>query len=140
MPEPSADRSPEPSPGRDVAPGGTGLAPNVAGALSYLVGVLSGILFLLLDKDRPYVRFHASQSIVFSLAWVGVWVAMMVVDTVLSLIPVLGWLLSLLLTLAVALAGFAIWIVLMYRAYQGDEWELPVVGPWARKLAREAVT
>lgn len=138
MPEPSADRPPETGPSRDLAAGGTGLSPNVAGALSYLVGVLSGILFLLLDKDRPYVRFHASQSIVFSLAWVGVWVAVMVLDAVLSVIPVLGWLLSLALTLAVALAGFGLWVALMYRAYQGEEWELPLVGEYARRLAREA--
>lgn len=139
MPDSPADRPPEPEPSRDLAAGGTGLAPNVAGALSYLVGVLSGILFLLLDRDRPYVRFHASQSIVFSLAWFGVWIVTMVLDAVLGVIPVLGWLVSLALTLAVALAGFAIWAFVMYRAYLGEEWELPVLGPWARRLAREAV-
>ncbi len=139
MTDPSADPSPEPRPSRDLAAGGTGLAPNVAGALSYAVGLFTGILFLVLDRDRPYVRFHASQSIVFSLAWVGVWIAAMVVDVALSAIPVLGWLMSLALTLGLTLAAFVIWAVLMYRAYQGEEWELPVVGPWARKLAREAV-
>lgn len=139
MPDPSADPSPEPRPSTDLAAGGTGLAPNVAGALSYLVGVISGILFLLLDRDRPYVRFHASQSIVFNLAWIGVWIAVMVLDALLGVIPVLGWLLGVALTLGVTLAGFALWIALMYRAWQGEEWELPVVGPYARKLAREAV-
>lgn len=139
MPDPSADPSPEPQPSRDLAAGGTGLAPNVAGALSYAVGLLTGILFLVLDRDRPSVRFHAAQSIVFSLTWTGVWIAAMVVDAVLSAIPVLGWLVGLALTLGLALAGFVLWAVLMYRAYQGEEWELPVVGPWARTLAREAV-
>lgn len=118
--------------------GGTGLAPNVAGALSYVVGVLTGILFLLLDRDRPYVRFHAAQAIVFSLAWGVVWIGTVVLDVILGAIPVLGWLLSLLLTAGLALGGFALWLYVMFRAYQGDEWEMPLIGPYARKLAREA--
>lgn len=139
MREDAEAHAPEPSPGRDLQSGGTGLAPNVAGALSYLVGVVTGVLFLLLDKDRPYVRFHAAQSIVFSLAWTGVWIATIAVDTVLGAVPLIGWLLGALLSLGLAVVGFILWVYLMFRAYQGDEWEMPVVGEWARKLAREAV-
>lgn len=133
-------QSPQQRPERSLRTGGTGLAPNVAGALSYLIGVVTGVLFLVLDKDEPFVRFHASQSIVFSLAWFGVWIVSFVLDIALGAIPVIGWLVSLLLTLAIAVVGFVLWAYLMFRAYQGDEWELPFVGQYARKLAREATS
>ena len=56
-----------------TSPVGTGLAPNVAGALSYVLGLVTGILFVLLERDR-FVRFHAFQSILVSVAWIVFWV------------------------------------------------------------------
>lgn len=141
MPETSGSRSPDPRPESELRPGGgSGLNPNVAGALSYLGGLLTGVLFLLLDKDRPYVRFHASQAIVFSLAWAAVWIGTVVLDVILGAIPLIGWLISVLLSIGLAVVGFGLWVLLMWRAYQGEEWEMPVVGEWARKLAREAMS
>jgi uncharacterized membrane protein len=58
---------------------------------------------------------------------------------VLSVIPILGFLIGLLLGLGFALFAFALWILLMFRAFQGHRWEVPVVGPYAeRLLARPA--
>lgn len=122
--------SPEPGP---AAKTGTGIAPNMAGALSYFLGALSGVLFLILDKDRPFVRFHAMQSIVLTVAWIGVWVVL----SVLSAVPFVGWLVGLLLSIVVGIGGFVLWVYLMYRAYSGDEWEVPVVGEYARKFAAQ---
>ena len=128
------DGPPEPPASR----GGSGLPPNVSGALCYLVGALTGLLFLVIEGDRPFVRFHAMQSIVLTVAWVAVWIGLLVVGVVLGVIPVLGWLAELLLTLAVAVGGFVLWIVLMIQAYQGREWEVPWLGPQARRLAEQS--
>ncbi|HEV2147669.1 MAG TPA: DUF4870 domain-containing protein [Longimicrobiaceae bacterium] len=113
--------------------GTTGLAPNVAGALSYLVGPITGILFLVLEKESRFVRFHAAQSIGISIALFAVNVVLMVLGAVLAVVPIIGWLIGLALSLAVGLGGFVLWLYLMYRAYQGDEWEVPGVGAQVRR-------
>jgi len=96
---------------------GTGLPKNTAAALSYVLGWLTGIIFLLIEKD-PFVRFHAMQSIItFGIL------------TLLSFVPVIGWILSPL----VMIVGFILWLVLIFKAYQGEEFKLPVVGEFAKK-------
>jgi uncharacterized membrane protein len=97
---------------------GTGLPKNTAAALSYVFGWLSGIVFLLIKKD-PFVRFHAAQSIItFGIL------------TVIVFIPVIGWIISPL----VWIVGFVLWLFLIYKAYQGEEFKLPWVGNLAKKL------
>lgn len=96
---------------------GTGLPKNTAAALSYVLGWLTGIVFLLIEKD-PFVRFHAMQSIITFGAL-----------TVLAMVPVVGWVLSPL----VMIVGFCLWLVLIYKAYQGEEFKLPWVGEFAKK-------
>ena len=96
---------------------GTGLPKNTAAALSYVLGWLTGIVFLLIEID-PFVRFHAMQSII-----------VFGVLTLLSFVPVVGWILSPL----VMIVGFALWLVLIYKAYQGEEFKLPWVGDFAKK-------
>lgn len=96
---------------------GTGLPTNTAAALSYVLGWLTGIVFLLIEKD-PFVRFHAMQSIItFGLL------------TIISFIPIIGWLLS---PLAMII-GFVLWLVLIFKAYQGEKFKLPVIGDFAEK-------
>jgi len=53
-------------------------------------------------------------------------------------VPIVGWLVGLLLSLGFSVAGFVLWIYLMYRAWQGDEWEVPVVGTYARRMAERS--
>lgn len=120
-----------PSPAPPPAPAtGTGLAPNLAGALAYLLGPITGILFLVLEKTNSFVRFHAMQSTVL---WVG-WVIASIALSILSgVVPVIGWIFGLILSIVMSIGGFILWLVLMFKAYQGEEWELPVVGPFARK-------
>jgi len=113
----------------------SGLAPNVAGALSYVLGVFTGIFFLVTEKENRFVRFHAAQSIVVSVALFVLWIALTVLDTILAVVPVIGWAIGLLLSLGLGLGGFVLWLVLMYRAYQGREWEVPIAGAQARKLS-----
>jgi uncharacterized membrane protein len=112
----------------------TGLAPNVAGALSYLFAPITGIIFYVLEKENAFVRFHAAQSIVFGVAMIVLSVINMVLGMVLGAVPVIGWLISILLSLAIGLGGFAAWLFLMFKAFGGTEYELPVAGAQARKL------
>ena len=117
---------------------GTGLDPNVAGALSYLLGPITGILFYLLEDDDEFVRFHGAQStIVFGGLFVFS-IGMSVLLTVLAAIPVVGWIAGAVLGLAsilLAPVAFVAWVFLMYKAYQGAEYSVPIAGPYARKYA-----
>lgn len=99
----------------------TGLNSNVAAALSYVLGPLTGIVFLLLEKD-PFVRFHAMQSI---LVFGGLFVLQTVMAATIILVP---------LTPLLSLLGFIVWLVAIYKAWQGEKWEVPVVGQYVNKL------
>ncbi len=107
----------------------TGLTPNVAGALAYLLGPITGILFLVVEKENQFVRFHAMQSTVLSIAWIIVSFGLRFFVSV----PMIGWIVGLLLSFVMGLAGFILWLLLMWKAFQGQEWELPMVGAFARK-------
>lgn len=96
----------------------TGLPKNTAAALSYVLGWLTGIVFLLIEKDK-FVRFHAAQSIV-----------VFGILTILVLIPGIGWVIAPL----AWIAGFVLWLVLIFKAYQGEEFKLPWAGDLAKKL------
>ncbi len=116
------------------APTESGLAPNVAGALAYVLGPITGILFMVIEKHNAFVRFHAAQSIVVGVASVIASIALSVLSTVLAVIPILGWIAAFLLWLALGFGFFVLWIVLMVRAYRGREWEVPGLGKYARQL------
>lgn len=113
----------------------TGLAPNVAGALAYVLGPITGVLFLVLEKQNRFVRFHAAQSITVGIALIALSIALSILSTVLAFIPVLGWIVAILLSLGLGLFSFVLWIMLMWRAWQGREWEVPVAGSFARRIA-----
>ncbi len=116
-----------------------GLDENVAGALCYLLGVVTGVVFYLIERDSRFVRFHAVQSIV---VFGGVLVIQMVLaaaGVILGTIPVLGAVLSLifvgLLSTLVSIAALALWVVLMYKAYRGERWRVPIAGGIAERYA-----
>src|ERR1700723_3206365 len=78
-----------PAPMPAAAPvAGAGLTPNVAGALAYLLGLITGILFLVIDpfKADRFVRFHAFQSIFFNLAWIAFWILWTIIGLMLGAI------------------------------------------------------
>ena len=130
----SGPQSPPPA---GTSGNGSGLPENVAGALSYVLGPITGIAFFIMDRPRSFVRFHAVQSIGLTIVWVVVAVALTIVSTILGFIPLLGWLVSVLLYLGVSVIGFGLWLWLMYQAYQGRTWEVPGLGPHVRRLADE---
>jgi len=121
---------PTPPPANPPPASGGGLTPNLAGALAYLLGPITGILFLVTEKTNSFVRFHAMQSTVLGVAWIIFWIGLSIVT---SVVPVLGWIVGLLLSVVLGIGGFILWLLLMWNAYQGKEWQLPVVGPFARK-------
>jgi len=97
---------------------------NVIAALTYLLGFVTGLIFLYLEpyNQDDFIRFHARQSIGFSIAWFAIGIVFGVFIAVLP--HGLGSLLSFLLTLIdIALAVF--WVVLMYKAYNGERYRIP---------------
>jgi uncharacterized membrane protein len=111
---------------------------NVVGALTYAAGFVTGIIFLVLDpyKANSFVRFHAFQSIFFNIAWVAFWIVWMILSAGLTPLTagVFG-LIALPLMLIFSLAGFGIWLFLMYQAYQQKLFKLPIVGKFAAEHA-----
>jgi uncharacterized membrane protein len=100
----------------------TGLEPRLAAVLSYLFGFVSGIIFLVIERDSQYVRFHAMQSTV-------TFISLFVIRVVAEVIPVLGnavgWVAS--------VASLVIWALLMVKAWQGERYMLPMIGEMAEE-------
>lgn len=99
----------------------TGFDANVAAALSYLVGFVTGIIFLLAEKENRFVRFHALQS---TLLFAGI----VAIDILLQLVPLVG---ALIVIFVVIPLSAILWLLLMFKAYQGEEFKLPLVGQMA---------
>jgi uncharacterized membrane protein len=117
---------------------GSGLGANAAGALAYLAGIVTGIIFLVIDpyKSDRFVRFHAFQSIFFNVGWIALWIAWMIVGLVLGAITKgLFFFLQVPIDLLLMVGGFCLWAFLMYSAYQGKMTRLPVIGALAAKQA-----
>jgi uncharacterized membrane protein len=124
----------QPPPGPAAA---AGMTDNMAGALCYLVGFITGVLFLILEpySKRPFVRFHAFQAIFFSVGWIFLSIALRIVFLIVGAAMHM-WLLFLPLRMIIWLAGFILWLFCMYKAYNGEWFQLPIVGPLATKQAQ----
>lgn len=136
---PPAGSVPPPSVGAPLTAGltTTGLEPNIAAGLAVLGTVITGIVFLLIEKKSAYVRFWAMQSIMFGVAWFVAFVVCVVIGAVLhAILFLLGWLWGIVTSLVYL--GFLLgWVVMMVQAFSGKEWELPYLGKIARQqLAR----
>jgi uncharacterized membrane protein len=102
-----------------------GLSANVAGLLCYVLGWITGIIFLVMEDKSKFVKFHAWQSIMTF----GV---LSVVLLIVSLIPIIG---PLVLVPIVWILMLVLWIILMIQAGSGKMWKLPWAGNWAEKQA-----
>lgn len=108
---------------------GTGLSDNVAGALCYVLGLITGILFLVLApyNQNKTVRFHAFQSIILNCAWIVLWIA---------LSAILPFFVQAVLLPLLSLAVVILWIYLIWKTYEGKtKVVLPVIGEFAQKQA-----
>jgi len=101
----------------------TALKPNVAGLLCYLAGWITGIIFLVIEQENRFVRFHAMQSIV-------VFGSLTVACALLTWIPHVGGFFGTI----IGILGFVLWIVLMIKAYQGELFKIPLAGDIAGSI------
>jgi uncharacterized membrane protein len=109
---------------KDLGKTSTGMQANAEALLSYLIGFITGIIFYIIEKENKFVRFHAMQSIItFGFFFV--------LGLILGVIPVIGWVLMPILLLTEVI----LWIVLMIKAYQGENFKLPIAGDIAEKNA-----
>ena len=136
-PPPAAASAPLPPPAPTPSLQAPGLDENLACALCYVLGLLTGVLFLVLEpynKNR-LIRFHAFQSIFLNIAWIAIFIAISIISIVVLPIPFMGAILSVILHLAAGLGIFILWLMLMYKAYNRERWVLPIIGPMAEKQA-----
>lgn len=106
----------------------TGLSDDAASGIAYLT-FIPAVIFLAIApyNTNPKVKFHAWQSIFLACVWICLWV----VDMVLAFVPIVGWLIM----LALGLGLFAIWLISIIKAFQGQRFVIPVIGPLAEKQA-----
>ena len=108
----------------DEKKGLTGLPKNTAGALSYVLGPITGVVFYILEKD-PFVKFHAMQSIVvFGVIFIVQW-SLAITIILVGISGLLG------------ILSFVLWLVLIFKAWKGEEWEVPYLGRYARMLVKK---
>jgi uncharacterized membrane protein len=118
------DMESEPNTAPESGGSSTGLDDKLAGLLTYLLGFVSGIIFLIVEKKSTYVRFHAMQS-TFTFG------AIFILQIIGSRIPVLGWVV----VIALPILTLIVWILLMVKAFQGERFKLPIVGDMAEERA-----
>jgi len=122
--------------GWKAAGSSAGLAPNVAAALSYAFGAVSGAIFLLVEpfRSNAFVKFHALQSIFFMVTWVIFTITWTVATEVFEAVTG-GFLITLIIPVdcLLTLAGIGYWVFLMYRAYAGDQYKVPILGRLAER-------
>lgn len=102
----------------------TGLDKNTAAALSYVLFAVTGVIFLILEKD-PFVRFHAMQSIVFFVVYIVLVTVLGFTIILLPLVPLVG------------LTFFILWLAVIYKAWQGEKWEIPFLGKFVKDLVKK---
>ena len=100
----------------------TGLDENIAGLLCYVLGWVSGIVFLILDQENKFVKFHAVQSII-------IFGVLSVLNGLLGWIPVFG----LIVGIISGILAFVLWILLMVKASQGERYKIKWAGDYAER-------
>ena len=106
----------------------TGLEENISSLLCYVLGWVTGLIFILIEQDNKMVRFHAVQSII-------VFGVLTIAIAIFRWIPVVGGFIAGL----IGLIGFVLWVVLMIKAYQGAKYKLPGSGDLAEKWTTKSV-
>jgi uncharacterized membrane protein len=125
------------TPPPDASVQSAGMTENMAAALCYLVGLITGVLFLVLEpyNKNKTIRFHAFQSIFLNVAWVAAWIVVSILSVGLLVMGSMGLMLISLLHLVLGLGFLVLWVFLMYKAYNNEKFVLPIIGPLAEKQA-----
>jgi uncharacterized membrane protein len=114
----------------------TGANDNVLGAVAYIT-IIPAILFLVLEpynKNR-FIRFHSFQCLFLALSAFVLSMANMILSMVMGFVPVVGWIIGLLLGFGIPIALFVVWLLAVIKAYQGQQYRLPIIGDLAAKQA-----
>jgi len=110
------------------------MSENVAATLSYVLGWLTGLIFYLIDK-RPYVRFHAAQSIV---VFGGLHILTFIIGAFFGLSILTGGFAGFSMGLALYrildVVALVLWVILMIKAYQGERFRVPLAAGLAAKI------
>jgi uncharacterized membrane protein len=132
----SADLPPPPPPSeREVNASTLDLPSNIAAALA-CVPLIGGIIFYIMEKRDGFVRFYAMQSIIFGGAWFLFNVVYAIIHAIFANVPGIGVFLAFLwglVGMVVHLAFVVLWVVATIKAFTGVRWEMPYIGPAARK-------
>ena len=118
----------------------TGLPSNIAAALA-CIPLIGGIVFYILEKHDRFVRFYAMQSIIFGGAWILFDIVSKILFAIFGSIPAIGGILVFFWAIIQALIHIAflvIWIIAMVKAFTNVRWDIPYVGPMARKQVESA--
>jgi uncharacterized membrane protein len=126
-----------------TAKSSTGLDENVAALLSYVFGWITGLIFMLLEKESRFVRFHAVQALILGIIGLvfsfGSWIIWFAVVIIASQLPDLVATLFMgvvgLIMFVLVLAIFVGWVICMVKAYQHQYFKLPVIGNLAEKYS-----
>ena len=144
MPDPVDSNQPPPAPSpqpeTSAKSTSTGLPANVAAAIA-CIPLIGGIIFYILEKQDNFVRFYAMQSIIFGCAWFLFNIVSAVVHAVFSAIPGIGGILVFFWALIAALVHLAflvVMIIAIVKAFTNVRWDIPYIGPIARKQVGEA--
>jgi uncharacterized membrane protein len=113
---------------------------NLMAALAYLLSFVTGIVIYLLNKDKgnKFVLFHAMQAIIYGVAVFALFIGLGIVGMVMAFIPWIGWMIGLLMIPVwgiLVLGNLGLWIFLMYKAYSGEKFKIPMIGNMAEKYA-----
>jgi uncharacterized membrane protein len=136
QPAPAATYQAPPVAPTAPAAGSAPLAENVAGMLAYFT-IIPAIVFLLIEpyNRNRFVRFHSFQCLFAAAALIVIDVALAIASSIIHLVPGIGWLITALLWPLYGLAIFALWLLLVIKAYQHEMYKLPFVGDFAEKQA-----
>jgi uncharacterized membrane protein len=111
------------------------LPPNIAAVIA-CIPLVGGILFYILEKRNSFVRFYAMQSIIFGIAWILLTIACGILAGLFGTLPIVGHAFAglwLFLSWLINLGVFVIMVITMVKAFTGVRWEIPYIGPMARK-------
>ncbi|SPF43986.1 conserved membrane hypothetical protein [Candidatus Sulfopaludibacter sp. SbA4] len=132
-----AGPGPQPQPMAQPMVASGAMADNVASALCYLLGFITGIIFLVIApyNQNKTVRFHAFQSIFANVALIAIEIALSIVFSIMYHLVSFLALLGAVFFPVLGLGCFLLWLYLMFSAYQGKMVVLPIIGPFAQQQA-----
>jgi len=106
----------------DLGKTSTGMQPNVAALLSYVLGVITGIIFFIIEKENKFVKFHALQALILGIVEV---ICFIVISVILGMIPYVGWFLFSWLGWVLGAVCYVFAIIAIIKSFQGEKYYIP---------------